>query len=327
MPAIHIDFQQLILIVAVFVLTLSLWMIGLMIWTMLNTRREREIEKRLGLDAPRDPGRREIYLWMDGRLARTSVDRVSQLSVRERLDNLIRRAGWNTTPAALLLVAIGILALGGIAAFLWTKSLIVAAVAVIGIGYGLVAYPGICIARMRNKFENQLVDALGLATRSLRAGHPLIGAFQLIAQELPQPISRVFSEICQQQELGTGLDEAITRAVNRTNSDDLKFFATAVVIQLRNGGNLADMMERLSVVIRERMRLARRVRILIAQTQLSKNVLLAMPFVIFLMISVLVPEFAARLTDNTTGRIMLGVAGIGMLMGAWVMKRISTLRY
>ncbi|MRR10532.1 hypothetical protein EG831_10770, partial [bacterium] len=288
MAAIHIDFTQLILIVAVFVLTLSLWVIGLMIWTMLHTRREREIEKRLGLDVPQDPARREIYLWMDGHLARTSVDKASPLSIRERLDNMIRRTGWNTTPAAVLLIAIAILSLGAMAVFIWTKSYIVAGVAVIGIAYGLVAYPSIYIARMRTKFENQLVDALGLATRSLRAGHPLIGAFQLIAQELPPPISRVFGEICQQQELGTGLDEAITRAVNKTNSDDLKFFATAVVIQLRNGGNLADMMDRLTVVIRERMRLARRVRILVAQTQLSKNVLLAMPFVLFLMISILV---------------------------------------
>lgn len=323
----NIDHLQMVIVAAVFVLTISIWLIGLIVWTMRHGQRQRELDRRLGVDVPDDPQRRQIYLWVDGRLAGTHVDRSSRAGLRERLQTMIESAGWKASPAAVVLIAAGLLALGGMAALLWTQSIIVSAVVMLGLGYGLAAYPGICGARLRHKFEHQLLDALGLATRSLRAGHPLIGAFQLIAQELPAPINKVFGEICQQQELGKGLDEAITRTVNRTSSEDLKFFATAVVIQLRNGGNLADMMERLTVVIRERMRLARRVHILVAQTQLSKNVLLAMPFLIFLMINLLVPEFARRLTDDGTGRAMLAAAGASMLLGAWLMKKIATLRY
>lgn len=327
MGGLNIDYARLAIMVAVFVLVITLWLIGLIIWTMRNGRRQRELDRRLGLDAPADPGNREIYLWVDGRVAHTSVAQTARPGLYARLENTIERAGWQTSPAAVVVIALGILLIGGSVMFMWTQSYIVSSVVVVGLGYILLCYPGVCIARMRTKFENQLVDALGLATRSLRAGHPLIGAFQLIAQELPPPISRIFAEICQQQELGKSLDEAITRTANRTSSDDMRFFATAVVIQLRNGGNLADMMERLTVVIRERMRLARRVRILIAQTQLSKNVLLAMPFIIFLMISLLVPDFAVRLTNNPTGRMMLAAAGVSMLLGAWLMRKIATLKY
>jgi tight adherence protein B len=183
------------------------------------------------------------------------------------------------------------------------------------------------LARRVAIFESQLIDALGLAARSLRAGHPLPGSFRMIAQEIPPPIGKVFADICQQQDLGVGLDFALRKAADDYASPDLKLFATSIIIQLHSGGNLADMMERLAEVVRDRMRLARRVRVLLAQSQLSKYILLALPFVMFLILNLLSPEFMKPLYTTPLGHRLLLIAAGGLLIGAWVMNRLSIIRY
>jgi tight adherence protein B len=176
-------------------------------------------------------------------------------------------------------------------------------------------------------FEIQFVDALDLAARSLRAGHPLVGSFQLIAEEIAAPVSTVFAQICQQQALGSSIEEALTLISERSSSKDLQLFATSVIIQVRSGGNLADMMERLAAVIRERRRLSRRLRVLTAQTQFSKRALLALPFVIFLGLNLLDPTYMVPLYTTSAGQFLLLIGGTGLVLGGWMMNRIGVLRY
>ena len=104
-------------------------------------------------------------------------------------------------------------------------------------------------------FEGQLIDGLELEARSLRAGHPLAASFQLIADEIKPPVSTVFGEICQRQTLGVSMEEALRLAAARSGSADLNLFSASVIIQIRSGGNLADMMDRLACVVRDRRRL------------------------------------------------------------------------
>jgi tight adherence protein B len=103
-------------------------------------------------------------------------------------------------------------------------------------------------------------------------------------------------------------------------------FATSIVIQLRSGGNLAEMMERLAYVIRERMRLARRVRVLTAQTQFSKRILLLLPIVIFVILNMLNPEYMHPLFSSSAGQKILFVAASGLLIGSWMMNKLSVLK-
>src|SRR5688500_14227040 len=160
------------------------------------------------------------------------------------------------------------------------------------------------IASRASLFERQLVDSLELAARSLRAGHPLTGAFRLISEEIGAPVGRIFAEVCQHQGMGASLDRAMRAAAPATPSDDFKLFATSIVIQLQSGGNLAEMMERLAYVMRERMRLARRVRVLTAQTQFSKRILLALPFIIFVILNMLNPKYMQPLYSTSTGHMI-----------------------
>ncbi len=211
--------------------------------------------------------------------------------------------------------------------FTITQNPLLAVASIVVIPLGLNFYAGFRAQREAAVFERQLADALGLASRSLRAGHPLMAAFQLIVDELEPPVSNVFAEIVQQQQLGKSLEEAIRSTASRSQSDDMKLFASSTIIQLRSGGNLADMMERLVAVIRDRIRLQRRVRVLTAQTQFSKRVLIFMPFFLIGVLMVLKPTYLDPMWTTEMGRYMLGAASIFLVVGSWFMNKIATLRY
>ncbi len=121
--------------------------------------------------------------------------------------------------------------------------------------------------------------------------------------------------------------QALRSVAERNHSEDLNLFVTSVVIQLASGGNLADMMERLANVIRDRQRLNRRVSVLTAQTQFSKNVLLALPFLVFVALNVINPKYMAPLYTTSLGQMIMLVASIGLLLGWITMNWLSKLSY
>jgi tight adherence protein B len=188
-------------------------------------------------------------------------------------------------------------------------------------------YLGHCVHKRAAIFEKQLIDSLDLSARSLRAGHPLTGAFQLIADEVPAPVGEVFREVVDQESMGVGLPEALRRAAERSHSADMLIFAASVIIQIRSGGNLAEMMERVAQVVRERMRLSRRARVLTAEAQLSKWVLLALPIGLFAFLNVANSTYMQPFYTHAVGRFMLIGAGAGMMVGGWVMGRMAVLKY
>jgi tight adherence protein B len=123
------------------------------------------------------------------------------------------------------------------------------------------------------------------------------------------------------------MKESIRSVANSTYNTELKLFATAVAIQLSSGGNLADLMDSLAAVIRARMKLNRRVRVLTAQTQLSKRILIVLPILLFVVLNVISPEYMEMFYKTMIGQFMLaGTVGI-MFMGSVVMNRLSILRY
>ena len=183
------------------------------------------------------------------------------------------------------------------------------------------------ITKREELFERQLVDALGIAGRALRAGHPLIGAFQLVSEEIGEPLGNVFLRICQQQALGLDLKDSIRQVAKSTRNSELKLFATAVAIQFQSGGNLADLMDSLASVIRARMKLNRRVRVITAQTQFSKRILIAMPIIMFFVLNIINRAYVEIFYHTKEGNWMLVSVVLSVLLGAWVMNRLSVLRY
>ena len=127
--------------------------------------------------------------------------------------------------------------------------------------------------------------------------------------------------------MGLDLRDSIRKVAKTTRNSELKLFATAVSIQFQSGGNLADLMDSLASVIRDRMRLNRRVRVITAQTQFSKCILIGLPIVLFFSLNLISPTYMEPFYTTTAGRYMLVIAVSSVLLGTWVMNRISVLRY
>ncbi|MCK4602011.1 MAG: type II secretion system F family protein [Phycisphaerae bacterium] len=324
----HLDIIDLIVAIAVFGLVLCVWVAFLLIRNWRQKSTMEKLRTRLGLKMPEHGRERVLRLWHEGKETTTvAPDEKRRRSLSVWLKHIHRAAGWDIPMGTLILGLIGAELLVFVVTALLARSRLAGLGAVVVV---LIVFWSLVRRRINKRtavLEKQLVDALGLAARSLRVGHPILGAFGVIAQEIPTPIGPIFAEICQAHALGVSLEDAIRRAGVESYHPDLRMFATAVIIQLHSGGNLADMMERLATVIRHRIRLKWRVRILTSQTQFSKRVLLALPIFLFVLLNLLNPGYVEPLYTTTAGKMLLVIGVAGLVLGAWIMNRLAVLRY
>lgn len=314
--------------VSAFMFVFLLWCACVWVWWLRLQSRRRRLDERLGIPELHAGPARELRLWNQGEEFTTVVaDAPGGVSWRKRFESWRQQAQVDAPPSTIILGTIGFFAIVSLAVFTISGSLLAVAGAIIVSAILLWTYAKQRALRGTVLFETQFVDALDLAARSLRAGHPLTGAFQLAGEEIPAPVGSIFQDVCKQQELGVGLDDALRKSAQANTSPDLKLFATSVIIQLESGGNLAEMMGRLAAVIRERIRLNRHARILMAQTQLSKRILLALPFVLFVVLATSNPAYLVPLYTTPEGRMLVGIGAASLAFGTWVMNRMTMLRY
>jgi len=321
------DLINTILMTSVFVLVFSGWSICVLLWMVQYARRRRRLQKRMGVVDAEGQKAQTLQLWREEYQARRAAARQRRESLGERLERLRADAGWKAPAHVVILSVVGLCGVAGVTPVLlgyraWLGLL--AALAVIVVFWILTKQR---IEQRISLFERQLVESLGIAARALRAGHPLVGAFQSISTEIGDPVGRIFGEICQEQALGLDLQESIRRVANATRNGDLKLFATAVNIQMTTGGNLADVMDSLAAVMRARMRLNRRVRVLTASTRMNRNTLLGVPVLLFVVLNIMSPDYMTAFYATPEGRYMLAGTIAAMLFGAWVMAKLSVIRY
>ena len=175
-------------------------------------------------------------------------------------------------------------------------------------------------------FGAQLPDALELMSRALRAGHSLAAGFNLVAGEMAEPISKEFGRVFEEQNLGIPLDQALESMTDRIPNLDLRFFATAVVLQRQTGGDLAEILDKISHLIRERFALWGQVQALTGEGRLSGAVLLALPPVLFLVVWRLNPEYVTPLFTDPLGKKMLAGGVIMQLLGALAIRKIVNIK-
>jgi len=180
-------------------------------------------------------------------------------------------------------------------------------------------------ARLK-KFAHQLPDALELVGRALRAGHSLAAALNLVSSEMPAPIATEFGMAYEEQNLGIPIEKALKNILKRIPNMDLKFFVTAVAIQRQSGGDLAEIIDKISYIIRERFKIMGQVQALTGEGRLSGVVLMALPIVLFLAIYQLNSEYVMVLFTEPLGRQMIGFAAILQVLGAVVIKKIVAIK-
>jgi len=174
--------------------------------------------------------------------------------------------------------------------------------------------------------DNQLVDALILISNSLKSGYSFLQGLELVAEEAPKPICDEFSRVLKETNLGMNLDDALDNMTERVPSEDLDLVITAVKIQRQIGGNLSEVLDRIVHTIRERIRIKGEISTLTAQGKLQGIILTLLPPGIAVGIYGMAPDFMSPLFTTTIGKMMIGVAFILQLIGAFFIRKIVDIK-
>ncbi|MCI0358615.1 MAG: type II secretion system F family protein [Planctomycetaceae bacterium] len=175
-------------------------------------------------------------------------------------------------------------------------------------------------------FAKQLPEALELISRALRAGHSLASGFKLVADEMDPPVAKEFGRCYEAQNLGIPLDEAIEEMTERVPNLDLRFFATAVVLQRQTGGDLAEILDKIGYLVRERFKIWGQIQALTGEGRLSGVVLLSLPPVLFVVMWRLNPNYCMALFTDPMGHQMLVGAILMQIIGALVIRKIVNIK-
>jgi tight adherence protein B len=181
-------------------------------------------------------------------------------------------------------------------------------------------------SRRQKKFGALFPDAIDIIVRSLRAGHPVPVAIAMVSRELRDPVGSEFGIVTDEITYGADLETAMRNLYFRVGTDDLPLFVTAVAIQSSTGGNLGEILENLSGVIRQRFKMRRKIRSLSAEGRASALILSSLPFGMFAIINFLVPSFYASVWDQDLTKIGLALAGGWMSIGNFIMYRLVNFR-
>jgi tight adherence protein B len=202
------------------------------------------------------------------------------------------------------------------------------AVAPLGVLFGVMPFLFFFLKRKRRlaQFAKQLPEALELISRALRAGHSLASGFKLVADEMAAPISTEFERCYEAQNLGVPLEEAIEEMTERVPNLDLRFFATAIVLQRQTGGDLAEILDKIGYLVRERFKIWGQIQALTGEGRLSGIVLLALPPALFVVMWRLNPGYCMALFTDPMGHQMLAVAVVMQIIGAFVIRKIVNIK-
>jgi len=243
-----------------------------------------------------------------------------------KLQTLLDQADVNWSASQTLLNLCGVALLTVLV--LWAVQ--VKLVAALGCGGAVMVLPLVAFnfrrKRRMTKLMNQLPDVFEMMSQALRAGHSLAGAIQLVYEQMPPPIATEFAQVYHEQNLGIKVEEALQSMADRVDSLDVRFFVTAVMIQRQTGGDLAEVLDNISGVIRERIELAGLVRGLTAEGRLSGWVLFALPALVFVASMFLNPNYARVLLEDPRGQIMLMIAAGMQLMGIAMIRWIVNIK-
>ena len=177
------------------------------------------------------------------------------------------------------------------------------------------------------KFEEQFPEALDLMSRALKAGHAFTTGLGMIAEEMPAPIGPEFQLLHDQQNFGMPLPEALKEFARRVPLLDARFFVTAILIQREAGGNLAEILDNIAAVIRDRFRVKRQIRVISAHGRLTGGVLIAIPPTLGAVLFFINPDHWATLTGHRLGLQLIGLAIFLQVSGTLIIRKLIRIEY
>jgi tight adherence protein B len=185
--------------------------------------------------------------------------------------------------------------------------------------YGILSFKR---SRRINAFNAVLAESIDMLARALRAGHSVVGAIEMLAENAQEPAASEFGEIFKQLNLGLPMRDALMQLLDRVPSSDLRVLVTAILVQKDTGGNLAEILDRTVFVIRERLRIQGEIQVETAQGRLTGWILSGLPIILMLLLNLLNPGYSSILFHDPFGRKLIYVS-LGMLVaGALIIRRI-----
>ena len=243
-----------------------------------------------------------------------------------RLRSTIAQANSSWTVGRLIATTLLIFAVSA-----WLATVLVPS-AILGLtlaaGLALLPYISVVVQRRRrlHKFEETLPDAIDLMSRGLRAGHSVGATIEMVSQEVADPTGSEFRKTFEQQNFGLPFREALEDLSRRIPLPDLQFLVTAILVQKETGGNLAEILDKTANVIRERARLKGQLQIYTAQGRLTSWILGLLPFIMFVLLSLVNPSYTRILIEDPLGQRLVMVGLALMALGFYVIRRIVDIK-
>jgi tight adherence protein B len=244
----------------------------------------------------------------------------------QRLAKLATEAGYKATAGELTMLTLACAAVGGAAAWLRTGGFFWGVLTAVATGALPTIYLLYTRAKRITRFQAQFSDALDMITRAIRAGNALSGAINLVGQEMPDPTGAEFRQVDDEIRLGTEPGEALFGLETRIPTEDVRFFCTAIRIQRGAGGNLAEILERLAEVIRERFKILSYARVLSSQHKWSAVCVGLSPIIFGMMFQLLHPGYFDSMLKDPIGPLMIAIGLVLEAVGFFVIWRIAQIK-
>jgi tight adherence protein B len=301
--------------------------VSLLVWFSFNSDSNQEaIQRRMeAVHKAERRGSADLALMLARDEMLSSVPAVNRLMMKwswsSGFKDYVMQAGMTTRPAKILLTC-GVLAA---AAFVFISPFFpfpVPIMAAILAGVSPLAYVGFKRRRRLRKFEENFPEALDLLNRAIRAGHAFTTGLGMIASEAPEPIAGEFRTTFEEQNFGLPLRDVLKNLSDRVPLIDVRFFVTALLIQKETGGNLSEILDNLSNLIRDRFRIYRDVRSKSAHARLTAGILMVLPPIMVLTLRMVNPDYMNTLVNDPLGPKILWGAAVWQIIGSLLMWKI-----
>jgi len=244
----------------------------------------------------------------------------------QRLDRLIQQANLRYPPGVFILLAMLLALIGFYSSFFFTKSYAISIISGALLAVIPFFYLNLKKQQRIQKFEKQLPEGLEFIARALKAGHALTGSMKLAADNFDDPLGTEFERTLDEINFGVSITDALKNLINRVDYPDLKYFAVSVILQRETGGNLAEIMESIARVIRERFKFKDKIRVLSAEGRLSAVILISLPFLVIIYLQFFNPAYLTTLISESVGRVIAIISASMMLLGVLLMKKIINIK-
>ncbi len=306
----------LLIFLAIVILVVGLWWVA---------QAERSVKARLKRPSP--IGGPTQILRTDAERSDGAIgDLLGSAGLMGRLSDLVAQSGYKATPSDLVLIILAFGVVGGAAGWLRTGTFLWGLLAGVAVGSLPIVYLLYRRRRRLNTFQTQFPDALDTVTRAIRAGNALSGAIRVVADDMPDPVGEEFRRVDEEIRLGMDPGEALFRLQKRVPVEDMSFFCTAIKIQRGVGGNLAEVLDRLAEVIRERFKILSYARVLSAQHRWAAICTGLSPAIFAIIFELMHPGYFNALQTNPIGPWLVGAGLILEAIGFFLVWRIAQIR-